>query len=97
MISQSGHVLHTKAFRRMAHGQTMSFGLAGLCSLIDPIELDDEMLNLTSISERDTAQVEDSTRLPSFEFLQRDDIQAVLFFCQLQEALVFRRKFGEIR
>jgi hypothetical protein len=35
--------------------------------------------------------------LPGFEFLQRDDIQAVLFFCQLQEALVFRRKFGEIR
>jgi hypothetical protein len=75
----------------------MSFGLAGLCSLIDSIELDDEMLNLMGISKRDACQVKESARLPGFEFLQRDDIQAVLFFCQLQEALMFRRKFGEVR
>ena len=75
----------------------MSFGLAGLCSLIDPIELDDEMLNLTGVSKRDTCQIEEGARLPGFEFLQGDDIQPLLFFCQLQEALVFRRKFTEIR
>jgi hypothetical protein len=66
-------------------------------ALIDPIELYNEMLNLTGISKRDACQVKESARLPSFEFLQRDDIQAVLFFCQLQEALVFRRKFSEVR
>ncbi len=81
----------------MAHSKAMSFGLAGLCSLIDPIELYDEMLNLTGIPKRDTCQIKESTRLPGFEFLQRDDIQVVLLFCQLQEAPVFRWKFREIR
>jgi hypothetical protein len=75
----------------------MSLGLAGLCSLIDPIELYNKMLNLTGISKRDACQIEGSARLPGFEFLQRNNIQAVLVFCQLQEALVFRRKFSEIR
>jgi hypothetical protein len=75
----------------------MSFGLAGRCSLIDPIELDDEILNLTSIFQRDTGQVEESACLPGFAFLQRNDIQAMLFLCPLQEALVLRRKFSEVR
>jgi hypothetical protein len=75
----------------------MSLGLTGFCCLIDPIKLDDEMLDLTGIPKRDACQIEGSARLPGFEFLQRNDIQAVLFFCQLQEALMFRRKLTEIR
>ena len=53
LISQPGHVLPAEDFRRIAHREAMSFGLAGLCSLIDPIELDDEMLNLMGLSKRD--------------------------------------------
>jgi hypothetical protein len=65
LISQHGHVLLAKDGRRIAHGEAMSFGLAGLYFLIDPIELDDEMLNLAGISKRDTCQVEESPVCPA--------------------------------
>ncbi len=41
------------------------------------------MLNLAEVPDGDANQVQESTRLPAFECLQRDDIEVVFLLCQL--------------
>src|SRR5262245_48921916 len=83
LISQHWHVLCAKNGWRLAQSQTMSFGLAWPHFTAVVIELDNEMLNLARVPARDTSQVEESTRLSTFEFLQGDDIKTLLLLCQL--------------
>ena len=41
------------------------------------------MLNLAEAPDGDANQVQESTRLPAFECLQRGDIEVVSFLCQV--------------
>src|SRR6266545_4322543 len=95
-VSQFRHVLIGKIYWRLAQSETMPFNLSWLCFLIDPIELDDKMLNLTEVPNRDTDQVQESTSTPTCKCLQRCDLKVVLFLCDASKVLILKREFIEI-
>ena len=61
-VSQLRYVLPGKIRWRLAQGEAMSFDLGWLCSLIDPIELENQMLNLAEVPDGDADQVQESAR-----------------------------------
>ena len=75
----------------------MPLDLARPGSLVDPIELEDQMLDVSPAPSGYAGQVEQGLRASALERRQGRDIEAELLFGEVQEALVLGGEFAEGR